>query len=341
MKWKIFTCALLLLTTGTVEAQFSLRIRSGPFGGSIGFGFNNGRIAVGGVYSRGYGSFSSFAAPYPVFVGPPVGVIQRNTVTQIITPTVVVPVPEPEPVYDLRGVDLDLQRPPRTIGPNGLRDPEIPGKDVSVPKQPQRPGGPVNEPEPPKNNDNNNNNPPQKPRIPGQQPMPPQPPQPLPLPRDEAKRQIILGKAAFQSEEYGLALQRFRVAAEADVTFAESRFWLAQAYFALCQYDDAVSAIEKGMQIDPNWPNYEFRPRLDLYKGNEPQFSANLKHLFELQKEAPKSVNLLFLKAHQLWFDNRRLEALEHFRQVRPMVANTIYVDRFLQAALPGGVVQN
>jgi thioredoxin-like negative regulator of GroEL len=146
------------------------------------------------------------------------------------------------------------------------------------------------------------------------------------------------GQRAFADQEYGLAAQRFHQAAVADRKSAKARFLLGQALFALGKYREAVAAIHEGMDLDLNWPRNAFRPRIDLYKGIEADFTAHLKDLEDALAGSPDNRFLLFLDAYQLWLDGRPMEAVVLFRRARAVTVDTSYIDRFLRAAMEGKV---
>jgi hypothetical protein len=74
-----------------------------------------------------------------------------------------------------------------------------------------------------------------------------------------------------------------------------------------------------------------FRPRLDLYKGNEAEFDTHLKRLGDALRGQPLESDLLFLYAYQLWFDGRRAEAVVYFERARAVAADSTFIDRFVK----------
>jgi hypothetical protein len=310
-----------------VEAQFPL-LPPGS-GGGIAFRYKSNRLSVSGYlyngYPPGYYGVPVYpAAPYyggpyyGPYYGAPAGIVENRTVIQVVNPTpVFAPAAERDTLQDVSGVDLDLISPPRKIGPDGdlPREGELklPGKDVSVPKKAVRPED-----------------------LPKDKPAPPKPaPQ---TPREKSNLQLELGAAAFGSAQYGLATQRFRLAAEIDDKNPMAYFLLAQGYFALNQYEEAVKAIHQGMDLDPLWPQAKFHPRLDLYKGIEMEFAAHLERLEKVAKANPKSATVLFLLGYQFWFDGQQLKSQPYFQQARPLANDPAHIDRFLKAGLPGVV---
>jgi hypothetical protein len=245
----------------------------------------------------------------------PVGVVTKQVTVNYYFPRPVIVAPPPDP--DLSGVDLDVVPPPWKPQPQ---------KRPPAPPRPKPPPPPA---------------PPAKAKPPAPAPKAPALPEPPPLPADpqaEAALLISNGLKAFADEQYGLAVQRFRRAAVADKANTRARFLLAQTLFALGKYREAVGAIHEGMDLDPNWPRAPFRPRLDLYKGNEATFTAQLKDLEQALDKSPDNRHLLFLYAYALWFDGRQPEAVAFFQRARAVTVDTTYIDRFLRAA-PGGAV--
>src|SRR5262249_530024 len=176
-----------------------------------------------------------------------------------------------------------------------------------------------------------------KPEPPQPEPQKPQPlPPPKDNPKDEATRLLDLGLTAFSQQHYGLAAFRFRQALEANAAPVRAHFLAAQAALALGKDKDAVAAIEEGMRRRPDWPNADFNPRKELYKGAEPDFMEHLDRLHETVKKSPENPTYLFLYAYALWFDGRRAEAVPLFQRARDKAADKTYIDAFLKAAPPG-----
>jgi hypothetical protein len=260
----------------------------------VGLDYHRRRVRLAGVYENTY-----VVEGYGPYAPPP-----QVTVNYYAPRTVVVNPPRDE---DLSGVDLDKGPPPWAAPPVRKADlPEpVPGKAPPRAEAPEK-----------------------KPVAPL-----PQPPPPLKDPSLEATAQTTLGVQAFTEGDYGLAARHFRQAAGLDRENAKARFYLAQAYFALGRYREAVVAIHEGMDIDPNWPKSAFRPRLELFKGHEAELTAQLKDLDNALARSPDNRTFLFLDAYQLWFDGRRKEAVALFRRAREVTVDPAVIDRFLRAA--------
>ncbi len=315
-------------------------------GGGISFRYRRGPLTIQGSFGRSF--FSRHYLPPPVFVRERV-IVAQPSVTVVTPPPTRVELVDPrvpeerfggaprsdpnryqrvERVWDTRGVDLDLVTPDRkprrrtqppgqnpNENPDGFKLP--PGKDVSKPRPPVRPGG-------------------EQPG--GEQPMPKPRPQPKPKPKrpltpqEKSDQQIFLGAGVFRSGEYGLALQRFRIATELNPKNADAWFHLAQARFALGQYLLAVEAIHRGMDSWKNYPLAKSNLSRDLYPKKKATLEDQLDQLAKAIKADPNNGDLVFLHAHQLWFDGRQDEALKLFARARTLKRDVRYIDRFFRA---------
>jgi tetratricopeptide (TPR) repeat protein len=153
-------------------------------------------------------------------------------------------------------------------------------------------------------------------------------------PKAENVQQINLGREAFADREYGRAEQRFRQATAVFPAEPLGHFLLAQAQFALGKYQEAVGAIEAGMRRERDWPASAFRPR-ELYGANAGDFAEHFQHLRQALTKYPDDFFLLFLYAHQLWFDDHWEEARPFFQQARTKAADPRFSERFLQTLPP------
>jgi hypothetical protein len=342
----VLALSLSLLPLGELRAQPLPYPYPPPPG--VGFLYGGGYVSGGGIgiiYSRRHlsigaflGGYSSsrysagavyFGDPYgPAYASPSAPVIVGNQVNVQFgagKPFQRMPTLQEETA----GIDLDAQSPGKKLVPEEPPEPpaNLPGQDVSKPRPPVRPEDP----------------PPPKPKIPKEapppkEPPPPEEPPPQANPRDENARLVNLGLAAFAAQEYVLAAHRFRQATLVEPKSAPAHFFLAQAQFALGKYRPAVDAIHAGMSLTKDWPKAPFRPRVDLYKVAADDFVDHLGRLRATLAKSPDDPAYLFLTAYQLWFDDRRDEAVPLFRQARPLTADRRFIDQFLAAAAPGVV---
>jgi hypothetical protein len=160
---------------------------------------------------------------------------------------------------------------------------------------------------------------------------------PAPKPRDElvvraeAQRLIRLGNEAFAEGHYLQAAKRYEAAANVAPFEPTAYFHLAQAQLAQGKYAEAVLAIQRGMRLRPTWPQAPFQPKA-LYGERAGDFQQHLAHLAELTGKNMNDDSLLFLLGYQLWFDERRDEALVLFQRAALLAFDTTFVDRFLKA---------
>ena len=259
----------------------------------------------------GFGSFAStlvYLPPPPIVVTQPI----------VITQPVVVAAPEPErEVFVIR----PGQRGAREVLPDGQAPAEmlerpLPGAPAGgfrpvLPDDRARALMPVPKEEPP--------------------PLLPRLPAPQLDPKSENARQAKLGTQAFARQEYGRAAERFRQATIIAPAEAEAHFLLAQAYFAIGKYPEAVAAIRAGLPLQPDWPTAKFRPR-ELYGPNAAEFTEHLKWLEEALQRHPDDPVLLFLFGYQLWFDGRQEEARRCFERAARLIGDPAHIELFLRA---------
>jgi hypothetical protein len=325
---RLLVLLALLTLAGESKAQIIYQVYN-PYpvgisygGGGIGFGFRKRHFFAGGFFGN------SYLAAGPIGYSPflPFGVADRSVTIQIFNPPNIVVSPRLQSMGgrkddddDLSGIDLDLV-PSKKEAPARIAPPadDLPKKPKAEEKPP---------PEPPKK----------------LQPPPPPPgpkePGPLPPPKkdrvEETQRLITIGQDAFHQQLYGVAAQRFNQAVALLPAQANAHFLLSQSQFALGKYRDAVAEIYAGMKLDAGWPKANFNPRAELYK-NHKDFADHLNRLEDVAAMNADDPDLLFLLAHQMWFDGQRNRAVTLLRQARILAADPTYIDMFLRAAGPG-----
>jgi hypothetical protein len=345
--------AVLFCVAVTTEAEAQLFFGP-PFGNGIHFHYHRRHLSVGGRFGGGYvvpvHPYLGPVAP-PIYGVAPYGVTStRVTVNYLGPPSGLYSGPRLyRPLaenYDLSGVDLDVEPPPRPSvskklpaapaavqvkkpaaapptapppAPAQLPPGLPPGLDVSKTRKTARPEDPAQ----PKDKKDLKQSPPSL-SVPEEEPV------------KESARLIALGLTAFGAEEYGLAAQRFHRAVSVQPANARAHFLLSQAQFALGKFREAVTTIEAGMNLDRKWPAGSFRPRMELYQGIEPDFDLHLKRLRETAEKHADVYAFQFLLGHELWFDGRRAEAMIFFQKARPLAADPVFVDAFLKIAEPG-----
>jgi hypothetical protein len=166
--------------------------------------------------------------------------------------------------------------------------------------------------------------------------LPPPVPQPRPplkelLPPLELRRLLDGGDDAFGEGSYNDAKRWYTQAVAARPQEPSAHFRLAQALFALGEFDEAARSIAAGLELQPDWPKSAFRPR-DLYRARPGDYARHLGRLADALAAAPDDQRLLFLLGHQLWFSGKKDEAAVYFRQAQNQAANFQAVKPFLQA---------
>lgn len=132
--------------------------------------------------------------------------------------------------------------------------------------------------------------------------------------RLKAWRLIDQGDVEFVARRFAQALSRYREAATAARDLGEAQFRQGFALIAVGRYADAVKAFQRGLRLDPDWPESEFRLD-DLYGVNKP---AKLEHLDALRKAVaahPHDADLLFLLGVCLYFDGQMDAAAPFLRR--------------------------
>jgi hypothetical protein len=302
--------AALLLLTGEARAQ--LGAPYSYYGGGIGFQYSGGRLRLGG-FLQSWAAGQYYIAPYAV--------MQRQIIVQ---PILQAPLERATaavstvPKYDLSGIDLDVESPDKLYPPGTAPLPmpkPVPPKKKEQPKAPEKLPAPMPEPVKP---------------LPEDELL-----KPRPIPADEAKRLLELGIRAFRAGQYGVALVRFRQASEVDPTNTRALFLMGQAHMAVGQYRDALTAIESGLRLQPDWPISDYRPRLELYGDNPDDWRELVHRLEDAVRRRPDDAAALFLRAYTLWFDGERARAAQGFMRARAHTADPRWIDLFLKHAPP------
>jgi hypothetical protein len=340
--------AVLLLGAGATPAPAQLVVGFGSPG------FTIGRSTLGGYYySRrpwlsaylsggypfgGYGSlFGRYGGatysstmivlnsppPTPVVINQPITIINNNQPAAAPAEEGVVVRPRPQLLVDRRALERKGIFAPQR---EEIAPPEGPPDEPPLPGQPAGRFRKVN-PE-----DRPGAAPAPREALP--QPRPPREPAPRPpaeeAPADETARHVAQGKEAFAAGQYGLAARRFRQATASGPKDPLGHFLLAQARFALGKYAEAVASIQAGMRINPEWPAADFRPA-DLYGRRAADFTQQLQLLRDTLDQAPQDPVLLFLLGYELWFDDRRGDAVPLFQRAAATAPDKTFINAFLR----------
>jgi tetratricopeptide (TPR) repeat protein len=133
--------------------------------------------------------------------------------------------------------------------------------------------------------------------------------------RDRAARFIEFGDALFRQQQFHAALQRYKTAATNAPDMAEAYFRQSLALIALGNYDTALAAVRRGLQLKPDWAEDDFR--LDsLYGDNRLAKAAHRESLARaVLADDSQNPDLLFLLGVLLHFDGQAARAQRFFRR--------------------------
>ncbi len=343
MRW-ILANLLGLTLTAEASAQF-FPVIAVPIFQQSGIDFHiggrhlriNGFIPTGSPYTAivpvtptpfGFRQVGPAFIPYP-YAYPVYGSIDRRLTVQIITPPALSPRLGLKPTYDLSGIDLDIEPASKiwgekpAVAKGGKGAPAKKGEFVKAAPKDQKNVEIAKAPAPED----------KKVQVPANKEKAPAVPPPKVEPVPDGQRLHDLGVAAFRNGEYGLAMLRFRQAADAEIPAPRALFLRGQACIAVGKYREAAEIIQQGLQLQPNWPASGFNPRLELYDKQEEEWTAQRKRLEQTQSKNPKNADYLFLLGYVGWFDGQRDAAVDYFQQARALAAEPRWADLFLKAA--------
>ena len=334
-----------LTLTAEASAQFFPPVIGVPIIQQSGIDFHiggghlriNGFIPLGNPYTAvvpvtptplGFRQVGPAFIPYP-YAYPVYGSIDRRLTVQIITPPALSPRLGLKPTYDLSGIDLDIEPASKIWGEKpalakgGKGPPAKKGEFVkAAPKEVKKVE--IAKAAPPENK--------KVQEAPNQAKAPAVPP-PKVEPVPDGQRLNDQGVAAFRGGEYGLAMLRFRQAADAEKPAPRALFLRGQACIAVGKYREAAEVIQQGLQLQPNWPASGFNPRVELYDKQEAEWNAQRNQLEQTQGKNPKNAEHLFLLGYVAWFDGQRDAAVDYFQQARALAAEPRWADLFLKLA--------
>jgi len=131
---------------------------------------------------------------------------------------------------------------------------------------------------------------------------------------DLAWRFIGFGDAHFGNQKYSEAYLRYKKAADAAPNLAAAYFRQGYALIALGNYEQAAKVLKRGLELDPEWPNSDFRND-ELYGGNQAAKTAQLDALAKAATDKPNDADLLFLVGVFLHFDGQAARAAPFFER--------------------------
>ncbi len=154
--------------------------------------------------------------------------------------------------------------------------------------------------------------------------------------RARAWRSIDSGDAEFKQKHFAQALTRYRDAQSAARDLADACFREGHALLAVGRYSDAYKTYRRGLVIDADWADSDFR--LDqIYGDNKLTKSAHIDALVRAVAQHPHDPELLFLLGVYLYFDGQTARSAEFFQRAALVLgpANADHLTGFLKHALP------
>jgi|GEM_PF-3916478 len=133
------------------------------------------------------------------------------------------------------------------------------------------------------------------------------------------RRFIGFGDARFANQQYRDAYQSYRRASQAAPRLAEAYFRQCYALTSMGSYSTAVTALRRGLSIDPDWSRSEFDPD-KLYGENKIAKEAHIENLKKVAAEKPLNPDLAVLLGLMLYFDGKIDQAGVEFRRASKLL---------------------
>jgi len=122
---------------------------------------------------------------------------------------------------------------------------------------------------------------------------------------------LATGSRAFADGDYVTAADAFLQAAVQVPESAVARFAYGHALFAMGRYEAATDSIRAGLELDPTWVSSKMDRR--QYYRDPAQFEEQLAALGAYVNAHPDNAEARFLLAYNLYFSDRKGEALSQF----------------------------
>jgi hypothetical protein len=148
--------------------------------------------------------------------------------------------------------------------------------------------------------------------------------------RDRARQFIEFGDAQFTARNLAGAYDRYKKAAEAAPDLAEAWFRQGHALSDLGRYDQAAAAFRRGIGLRPDWAASDFRLAL-LYGDNRAARAAMFEAIERALAARPNDINVLYVAAVQLYFDERPELARTSFRLALKLGEAASNIEPFLK----------
>lgn len=148
-----------------------------------------------------------------------------------------------------------------------------------------------------------------------------------------ARQFLAFGDERFREQQFSLAYQRYKKAAQAAPDLADAYFRQGLAQIALGRYALAAASIQRGLLLQPQWPCGDFR--LDqLYGDNRLAKKNHLEQLAEAAISEPDNADLIFLVGFELFVDGQAARAKVFFERAAALGEDAGLLKAFLQAGV-------
>lgn len=145
-----------------------------------------------------------------------------------------------------------------------------------------------------------------------------------------ARQFVVFGDERFREQQFSLAYQRYKKAAQAAPDLAEAHFRQGLTQIALGHYPSAAAAIKRGLAFQPRWADSDFR--LDqLYGDNRLAKTNHVERLAGAAANDADNADLIFLVGIELHFDGQADRARPFFERAADLGEDAGLLKGFLQ----------
>lgn len=146
-----------------------------------------------------------------------------------------------------------------------------------------------------------------------------------------AREFLQIGDERFSAQQYLLAYQRYKKAAQAAPDLADAYLRQGLAQIALGRYAPAAECVKRGLALEPCLSGSKLR--LDqLYGENRLAKTNHLERLAEAASNDPGNADLIFLVGIELFFDGQTARARPFFERAVDLGEDAGSLKHFLRS---------
>jgi tetratricopeptide (TPR) repeat protein len=146
---------------------------------------------------------------------------------------------------------------------------------------------------------------------------------------DLAKRYLDFGDNHFLKQQYSDALERYRKAAQVAPQLADAYFRQGFALSAMGKYEPAAKAFKRGLEIDPDWADSDFR-LTEIYGADDAAKKATEDALARAVNGEPNNGDLALLLGIHYYFDGKKDQAVTLLERASKVGGNDSALKGFL-----------